>query len=211
LRRVSATRTELLARRARIELARQGRGLLEDKRSALLRELNAIARRAASGSGRLEERAAEGRAALGEAVALDGPEAVASAALAASGEVEVEVATRNVAGVRLVEVRSGGATRQLTERGYALSATTPRIDRVAELHERLLDLLLDTAPMELSLRRLAAEVRSTTRRVNALEQVVVPRLERERDQIAIVLDEREREDRVRLRRAKAAAKRRVGE
>jgi hypothetical protein len=40
VRRVSATRTELLARRARIELARQGRDLLAKKRSGLLRELS---------------------------------------------------------------------------------------------------------------------------------------------------------------------------
>ena len=201
---VSATRTELLARRARIDLARQGRDLLKDKRAALVRELQRLAGRAVAGSAELEARAAEGREALGEAVALDGPEAVSSAALAASANVELGLETRNVAGVRLVEIHSAGASRALTARGYSLAASSPRIDRVAELYERLIDLLLDTSATELSLERLAAEIRRTTRRVNALEQVVVPRLERERDHIATVLNEREREDRVRLRRAKAA-------
>jgi V/A-type H+/Na+-transporting ATPase subunit D len=45
--------------------------------------------------------------------------------------------------------------------------------------------------------------------VNALDHVVVPRLERESDSIAMVLEERELEDRVRLRRARAAARRRA--
>ena len=205
LQQLNATRTELLARRARIGLARQGRDLLKDKRTALVRELQRLADQAVAGSAGLERRAAQGREALGDAVALDGPEAVDSAALAASAEVELELETRNVAGVRLVEIESAGASRALTGRGYSLTATTPRIDRVAELYEGLIDLLLDTSATELSLERLAAEISRTTRRVNALEQVVVPRLERERDYIATVLNEREREDRVRLRRAKAAA------
>ncbi len=202
---MNATRTEFLARRARIELARQGRDLLKEKRTALVRELNSIAQQAMASSAGLEERAAEGREALGEAIALDGPAAVGSAALAASGEVQLELETRNVAGVRLVEIRSGRAGRALAGRGYSVTATTPAIDRVAEVYERLLDVLLDTAATELSLRRLAVEIQSTTRRVNALEQTVVPRLERERDYIALVLDERE--DRVRLMRAKARSAR----
>ena len=200
---VSATRTELLARRARIDLARQGRDLLEDKRSALLRELNRIAVEASEMSADLLKRAAEGRRALGEAIALDGRERVGSAALAASGEVELELATRNVAGVQVVEVVSDGAVRGPSARGYSQAATTPRIDLVAGRYERVLDTLLEAAALELTLRRLALEIRTTRRRVNALEQVVLPRLARERSQIAIVLEEREREDRARLRRAKA--------
>ena len=202
---LSATRTELLARRARIELARQGRDMLEDKRTALVRELQRLAEQAVAGSADLERLAREGREALGEAVARDGPEAVRSAARAAAAEVELELEQRNVAGVHLVEIENAGAGRVLTGRGYSLVATTPHIDRVAELYEGLIDLLLDTSATELSLERLAREIRRTTRRVNALEQVVMPRLERERDYIATVLNEREREDRLRLRRAKAAA------
>jgi V/A-type H+/Na+-transporting ATPase subunit D len=204
LRQLNATRTELMARRARIELAGQGRDLLKDKRAALMRELHGLAEQAIAGSDQLERRAAEGHAALAEAIAFEGPEAVGSAALAASGAVELQVETRNVAGVRLVAVHSEGAARPLTGRGYSLTATTPHIDRVARLHEQVVDLLLETSPVELSVARLAAEISRTTRRINALEHVVLPRLEGERDYIAAVLNEREREDQVRLRRAKAA-------
>jgi V/A-type H+-transporting ATPase subunit D len=91
----------------------------------------------------------------------------------------------------------------VTRRGYSLAATSSRVDWIAELHERLLDELLDAVGVELSMRRLAEEIQRTARRVNALEHVVIPRLEDERRYIALVLDEREREDRTRLRRAKA--------
>lgn len=209
--RVSATRSELLARRTRIGLAVQGRDLLKEKRTALMREFNRLSADAMAAMKDLEERARGARASLGEAVALDGPEAVGSAALAARGEVGVRLASKSVAGVQIVELEHDPVGRARTERGYSLSATTPRIDGVAEGFETVVDGLLDFVAVELSLRRLAEEITRTTRRVNALEHVVVPRLEDERDFIAMVLEERELENRVRLMRAKARAEARAAQ
>jgi V/A-type H+-transporting ATPase subunit D len=210
--RITASRSELLARRAQIGLAAQGRDLLKEKRKALKREFMRLGATVLEAMGVLEERCTEGRRVLAETVALDGPEAVGSAAFAAAGEVEVDVTTRSVAGVPIVEIEKEAVRRPRTGRGYSLSATTPRIDRTAEAFESQLDLLLDVVATELSLRRLAAEIATTTRRVNALEHVVIPRLEAERDAIALVLEERELEDRFRLRRARSRrARRRVRE
>ena len=205
MRQVSATRSELLARRTRIGLAVQGRDLLKEKRTALMREFDRLSANAVAAMKDLEERARGARASLSEAVALDGPEAVGSVALAARGEVGVGLVSKSVAGVQIVELEHDPVGRARTERGYSLSATTPRIDGVAEGFESVLDGLLDFVAVELSLRRLAEEITRTTRRVNALEHRVVPGLEDERDYIAMVLDERELENRVRLMRAKARA------
>ena len=201
---VTATRSELLARRARIGLAAQGRDLLSEKRTALMREFQRIGASVLERMRELENRAAAGRGALGEALALDGPERVSSAARAAAADIPVALSTRNVAGVRLVELEHEPVVRARTARGYALSSTSSRIDAAAGAFERQLDGLLDLVAVELTLRRLADEIDTTTRRVNALEQVVIPRLEAQRDHIAMVLEDREREDRVRLMRAKGA-------
>lgn len=201
--RVSATRSELLARKSQIGLAAQGRDLLKEKRTALMREFDRLSSSALRAMQNLEEKAAEARDTLSEAVALDGPESVGSAAIAATGEVEVELSTKNVAGVPIVELHHDTVGRSRIGRGYSLTATTPRVDRTAEDFETVLDGLLDVVAVEMSLRRLAEEITRTTRRVNALEHVVIPRLEDERDFIAMVLDERELENRVRLMRAKA--------
>lgn len=203
--RVSATRSELLTRRTQIGLAVQGRDLLKEKRTALVREFNRLSRNALAAMKDLEGRARSARGALSETTALDGPEAVGSAALASGGEIRVGLKSKSVAGVKIVELEHDPVGRARTERGYSLAATTPRIDGVAEGFEAVLDGLLDFVAVELSLRRLAEEITRTTRRVNALEHVVVPRLEGERDFIAMVLDERELENRVRLMRAKARA------
>lgn len=200
---VSATRTELLARRARIALAAQGRDLLQDKRAALMREFRRLSASVLEGMQALEQRASGARHMLAEAVALDGPEAIGSAAMAARADMEIELASRNVAGVHVVGIAKQAVGRPRTGRGYSLSATSARTDATAEGFEGVLDLLLDVVATELSLRRLAQEIGATTRRINVLEHVVIPRLEAERKQIAIVLEERELEERMRLRRARA--------
>jgi V/A-type H+-transporting ATPase subunit D len=204
---VSATRSELIARRLQIGLAIQGRELLKEKRAALVLEFGRLSTGVLEAVETLGRRAAEGAGALRDAVAFDGPELVGSAATAASGDIGTRLSHRLVAGVPVVELDHDRVSRARTSRGYGLVATTPRVDVAAASFEKLLDLLLDVAADELSLRRLAGEISRTTRRVNALEHVVVPRLERERRAIEMVLAERELEDRIRLRRARAAGRR----
>ncbi|AHY48227.1 V-type ATPase, D subunit (plasmid) [Rubrobacter radiotolerans] len=201
--RISATRSELLARRAGIRLAIQGRDLLKEKRTALMREFDRLSADAVAAMQDLEEKARRARASLSEAVALEGPEAVGSAALAARNEIGVRLTAKSVAGVKIVDLEHDPVGRARTDRGYSLAATSPRIDTAAEGFETVVEVLLDFVAVELSLRRLAEEITRTTRRVNALEHVVVPRLEKERDFILNVLNERELENRVRLMRARS--------
>jgi V/A-type H+/Na+-transporting ATPase subunit D len=202
---VSPTRSELLARKAEIRLAAQGRDLLKERRSALVREFNHLGASALESLDVLDRDAADAGRFLGLTVAANGLEPVESAAFAAQGEVDLSVRTRNVAGIGIVEIANDPVARARTGRGYSLAATTARIDTVAERFEAVLERLLDVAALELSVRRLANEIARTTRRMNALEHVVVPRLEAERARIALVLEEREMEDRVRLRRMRSKA------
>jgi len=196
---VIATRSELLAHRSQEAIARRGHTLLEQKRAALIAELRRLGLEVADKRAELERIAAVARRALGQAV-VDGPQAVASAAIAASGTVPAEVSSRSVAGVRVIELQAGRASRARTGRGYALTASTAAIDLAAESFEAELDALLDLAAAELNLRRLSAEVARTTRQVNALEQVVIPRLAAEQRYIAATLEQRALEDRVRVTR-----------
>ena len=201
--RVSATRSELLARRAQIGLASQGRDLLKERRSALVREFNRLGASALASIDALDRDAAGAGRLLGLSVAAHGPEPVQSAAFAAHGEVEVSLRTRSVAGVPIVEIDKQPVARARTDRGYSLAATSARLDEVAERFEAVLDKLLELAVLELTVRRLADEIARTTRRMNALEHIVVPRLEREQAHISLVLEQREMEDRVRLRRMRS--------
>jgi V/A-type H+/Na+-transporting ATPase subunit D len=197
---VTATRSELLARRSKQGIAQRGHALLTQKRAALIGELRQAGREVGDKRAELERIAAAARRALRRAEVTDGPQAVASAALAASRPVPAEVTSRSVAGVPVIGLDADRVTRGRGERGYALVASTATIDLVAESFEAELEALLDLAAAELNLRRLAAEVARVTRQVNALERVVIPRLAAEQRQIAATLEQRALEDRVRLTR-----------
>lgn len=199
---VKATRAELLAKRSQIALARQGRDLLKEKRNALLRELMRTAEQVMRSGDELEQRVGEATMALAIAEALDGPEAVRSAAFAARGQVTLEVTGTNVMGVPVPVIERKSVARNLLNRGYSLPSVSNRIDAAAEAFETLLDCAIEVADSEMRLRRLAEEIGRTTRRVNALDNVLIPRLETERNYIQMVLEEREREDLFRLKRIK---------
>jgi V/A-type H+-transporting ATPase subunit D len=72
----------------------------------------------------------------------------------------------------------------------------------ARRHEEALDVLLEIASRELYVEALGEEIQDTTRRINALEQLVAPRLQAEAHRIALALEERAREETVRLKRFK---------
>ena len=204
---IYATRSELLARRARIRLAVLGGELLKERRGALIKEFDRLGASVLESIELLDREIAGAGQLLGIAIADDGREPLDSAAFAAEDGISVTIHTRAVAGVQIVEIEKGEVERARTGRGYSLVATSARIDAVAERFESVLARLLDVAGLELSVRRLADEIAHTTRRMNALEHVVVPRLEAEQARISLVLEERELEDRVRLRRVRARGRR----
>ncbi len=205
---VRATRAELLAKKNQIALARQGRDLLKEKRNALLQELMRTAEQVMRSSDELGRNVGDAAMALALAEALDGPEAVRSAAFAARGQVTLEVTGSNIMGVAVPVIEQKSVARGSLGRGYSLVGVSSRLEAAAEAFETLLDFIIGLASSEMRLRRLAEEIGRTTRRVNALDNVLIPRLEAQRDYIQMVLEEREREDLFRLKRVKVKLRRR---
>ncbi len=197
---ITATRSELLARRAQIALAMQGRDVLKEKRDQLMEEFRRVADVVLSDSDALDRAAAAGRRALLFAESAVGPEAVRSAATVAAREIPLTSAVTTVMGVRIADIGYGPIARSQTGRGYSMAGSSAAIDAAAEQYESFLGALVELAAKELRLRRLIDEIGKATRRVNALESVVIPRLNQERALIQSILEERERQDRFRLKR-----------
>ncbi len=205
---ISATRMELLAKKAQIALATQGQALLEEKRTALMREFLRVADRVLARSEALQTAAAQARRALARADALAGPEATRSAAMATRAELALEVRAANVMGVRVPVIEQKRVARSAFARGYSVVGAPVVLEEAAAAFESEVDSLIELAESELRLTRMAAEIQRTSRRVNALEHVLIPRLIAERDAIQFALDERERADHFRLKRIKRALERR---
>ena len=198
----SPTRTELLTRRAQIRLAQQGADLLKGKREALVREFIAELKRFVAEREAMSRTLAAAVQALMRCLALDGREAVASVALAARRAVEVELEEKNIWGLRVSQASSDYHARPAGGHRYSAIGASARIEDATERFEEALESLIKVAPLDRKMRRLAEEIRKTTRRVNALEQRLLPALQSEVDYIRAVLDQREREDIFRLKRLK---------
>jgi V/A-type H+-transporting ATPase subunit D len=200
--RVSATRMELLARKAQIALASQGRTLLEQKRTALFKEFLRTADRAVERSDALEASSARASQALARAEALAGAEAVRSAAMASRGGFNLEVSTTTVMGVRVPRIERKSALRSMLGRGCSIVGASTSIDETAAAFEDEVEAIVRMAETELRLVRLGSEIQRTSRRLNALEHLLIPRLKAERNFIQMALDERERADHFRLKLVK---------
>lgn len=200
----SPTRTELLAKKAHIELAEQGRDLLKEKRDALVVEFMGVMDTVVRSSARLGRVASEAYYTLTLAKAVDGAVAVKSASFAASGEVRINMTGLRIMGVFVPEITKKTVRRTLLTRGYSPTCMSSRIDEMAEKYEEELDLILDIAAVETRLRRLGEEIQKTRRRVNALDNTVIPNLKDQVKYIQTTLEERAREDLFRLKKVKKA-------
>jgi V/A-type H+-transporting ATPase subunit D len=192
MRQISVTRMELLARKAQIALARQGRELLEQKRTALMKEFLRIADTVMEHSDALHQAAANASQALAWAEATAGPEAVRSAALISRAELPLQVSSISVMGVKVPHIEQKRVSRSVLGRGYSIVGTSITIDEAASAFETEVDSIIQLAESELRLTRLASEIQRTSRRLNALDHLLIPRLEAECDYIQMTLDERER-------------------
>lgn len=117
-------------------------------------------------------------------------------------EVLVDIEVRNVWGTKIPELAVKELKRSLLERGHNPTTTSVRTVESAANFEEVVRAILDVAASEIKLKKIGEEIKKTTRRVNALEQVVIPRLVGEIRFITAVLEQRAREDVFRLKRIK---------
>lgn len=206
----SPTRSGLLARRAQIVLAEQGKDLLKEKRDALIVEFMSVMDRVVRASQRLSKVSSEAFYALTTAKAVDSPVAVRSASFATHGEVRVDVKGSYIMGVPVPEITKKSVKRTLLTRGYSPTGMSSRIDETAERFEDEIDTIIAIAAIETRLRRLGDEIQKARRRVNALEHIVIPNLREQVKYIQMSLEERAREDLFRLKKVKRAIERKKG-
>ncbi len=198
--RAPATRSNMLRLRRSVAQVMHGAALLKKKRQSLVLELFDRARPAIDARVALEERAQAAYRALLEALAASGQDGLHVLGWP-SRELKVDLVPLEVGGIRGFELASRPAlVRTVAARGGAMGEGDAAASAAAEQFERLLEILLEIAPEDAFLRRLARELRHVTRLVNTLEQRVVPSLSRGLAGMRRTLDEREREDHMRLRR-----------
>lgn len=200
---VKATRSELLKIKKQVKLAQSGYKLMRKKRDGLILEFFEVLRQARDLRSRLAQEYLEASIQLKQTMALEGPTEIKSIAMALSNRPSVELEVKNIMGVSIPKIKHGQITKTLMDRGYGALSTTIRMEKLAQVYEKLLSDIIQAAEVETKLRKLLMEIEKTKRRVNALEFAVIPKLRQQAAFIAFRLDELERETIFLMKRIKA--------
>jgi V/A-type H+-transporting ATPase subunit D len=193
----------LLLLKRQIQVAERGLELLRSKRESLVREFFAVMDRVVESRGQMEASMEHAFSSLALALGMEGRAPLRSAGYAAQRSLPIELAERNVWGVRFPDLQYPPVARALGARGYAIWGVSTHIDEVARRFETVLELILRSITVELRLKRLGTEIKKVTRRINTLNEIMIPTLTRQMREIRQALEEREREDLFRTKRFKS--------
>lgn len=117
---------------------------------------------------------------------------------------EVIIGSRVVAGTRVPLIDINKELRRLELSGFISSSLMD----CGECFDKLLERIIRLAEVEESVIRLGNEVARVKRRVNALENILIPRIENTIKFLEMKFEEREREDKMRLKKVKEILERR---
>ena len=201
---IKPTRSELLKLKKQIRLAKSGYSLLKKKRDGLILEFFEILKKAKT---LREELVNEYNIALEKiniARTLEGDLKVKSIAMAIKDIPDIKLTTKNIMGVKVPKIESGEIKKAFLERGYGIYNSSA-IEEAASAYEKVVEKIILAAEVETSMRKLLSEIEKTKRRVNALEFVVIPNLDKIKSFIQLRLEEIERENIFRMKRIKAKA------
>jgi V/A-type H+-transporting ATPase subunit D len=193
---VAPTRSNLLRLRQELQFTREGYEILDRKREVLTSELLRIAHDAETLQAQVWEMVAAAYAALEKARLTMGQERVEWAALAVGGHYEVDLKFRGVMGVPLPSVEARGAEAGIP---FSLGDTKASLDEAGADFRDLLGKIPELCELTASVWWLAAELRKTLRRVNALEHIFIPSYEATIAFVENALEENEREEIFRLK------------
>ncbi len=198
---VNPTRMELLEIRKKLTLAEKGHKLLEEKRDSLVEQFFTIIDKRNELNQDIQKRFTNAFTALLDAQMILGESQVENYAKLTPAHAEIRFTQENVMGVKLPRLDIPEQHREPPP--YGILETCGRLDDSYMLFTELRSKLLDLADVEGRIKSLATEIEKTKRRVNVLENNLIPKLKATQKHIEMQLEEREREDFFRRKRIKA--------
>lgn len=200
---VTPTRMVLKQLKGRLKTAVRGHKLLKDKRDELMRQFMDVVRRNKELRTKVEEGLTEAFAALSVASAVMSPEMLEQALLYPRQSVELDMSFKNVMSVNVpVYDFKTQSTDQNDIFPYGFAQTSGELDDALSNLSAVFEHMLELAQVEKTMQLLAQEIEKTRRRVNALEYVMIPDLQKNIKYITMKLEENENSTKVRLMKVK---------
>ena len=200
---VNPTRQELTRLKAKLRTSMRGHKLLKDKRDELMKQFLDIVRRNKELRRRVEQGLEQANGAFTIAAAVMSPEMLEQALLYPKQSVELEVGQRNMMSVNVPVYTFHTRNEDPADIfPYGFAQTSGELDAALERLSTVFQDMLELAEVEKTMQLLAQDIEKTRRRVNALEYVMIPDLQKNIRYISMKLEENERGNITRLMKVK---------
>ncbi len=197
---VRPTKIELVKLKRRLSLAERVQKILKDRLSILTMEFLQATRETVEAKRKLVDVFSKAYKALSIATGYHGYIAMEKELIATEADLKIVAGLRNIAGVRIPSFELMGGEKSM--RGYNLIDTSSWLDHAAQLSERCLEAIVELAELQRGLELLGMEINRTKRITNALEYIIIPGLQVTIKYLNMKFEERDREEKGRLKRVK---------
>jgi len=195
MRAIKPTRMELLLLRKKLKLAKKGHKLLKEKRDVLVMEFFSVLKDIKNLREGIGEKLEKAQNSLYNAEAVEGELNIERISLGLAEGVNIEVGSRSIMGIDVPVIKNVSVKDQW--HGYF--GQTIELDNAIKQHRELFPDFIRLVEKQLVLKHLSEEIKKTKRRVNSLEYLTIPRLEKVKRAITFKLEELERENFSRLK------------
>ena len=197
---VNPTRRQLFILKERLELARTGYRILDEKLDFLMNEFHKLSKETLVSRKELNEILRKAFNALIKSEFIIGNKKVEGIGKGMEPYSEVEFSSKSMMGVTLIKFLQKKSEKSLVERGYSLLEGCASLDQAVVSFQESFDRILKVGEYEHNLRTIAKEAYETRKIVMLLKNFIIPQLLSSIKYVKFRLDEQGREEFLRLKR-----------
>jgi len=200
---VRPTKIEFIKLRRRLNVAKRVHKILKERATILVSELLSLTKEAIAKRAELNEELNEAYMELIITYGQIGAVTLAVDSMATQRDLEIEFLSQSSVGVRIPLIEASTVMRVAGARGLTLLDETISLQRASEHFEKITGLIIELAELEKGIELIGLEVKAMRRKVNILEHFIIPRMQEKVSYLSMKFEEREREEKARLKRTKA--------
>jgi len=205
---VLPTKIELIRIRKSLKVAKMVHKILDDKREVLLKRIDEMIEEANKARENIWAPLEQVYSSIFDAYLSLGTRTLESISSLTPSAMEVDVNVRRIVDVKVPTLQV--SAKNIESLSYGFADTNVAIDKAAKLIKNFLPNICKAAEFENAIFSLAKELERTQRLINALAYVIMPQYEGAIRFITSTLEEREREEFVRLKKVKVVLERKKG-
>ncbi len=197
---VRPTKIALINLRRRFNLSSRIQKIIKDRLSILTLEFLQVARETVEAKQTLLDDFSELYRAMSISAGFHGYIALEKELAISEKDIMINFGSRNMAGMRIPSFEYEDSTPNL--KNYSMMDTSSSVDHAAQLAAKCLENIIALAELENNLSLMGQEINRTKRIVNALEYLILPSLQHTIKYLNMKFEERDREEKSRLKRVK---------